>query len=89
MMYEPDSDDVETDYQQEYYTIPARTHQKFLTDPYVEPSQSVPVLMASTIVPIMYQGSFLGITGVDVTLADIDRIADETRCIMGRGSSSS
>ncbi len=85
MMYEPDSVDTETDYQQDYYTIPARTHRKFLTDPYVEPSQSVPVLMASTIVPLMYQGTFLGITGVDVTLADIDRIADETSLYNGEG----
>jgi methyl-accepting chemotaxis protein len=41
--------------------------------------------MASTIVPILYQGTFLGITGVDVTLADIDRIADETRLYNGEG----
>ncbi|HOW05649.1 hypothetical protein, partial [Methanospirillum hungatei] len=68
MIYEPDSVDTETDYTQDYYTIPAQTHQKLLTNPYVEPSQSVPVLMASTIVPILYQGTFLGITGVDVTL---------------------
>ena len=68
MIYESDSVDTETDYTQDYYTIPAQTHQKLLTNPYVEPSQSVPVLMASTIVPILYQGTFLGITGVDVTL---------------------
>ena len=85
MIYEPDSVDTETDYTQDYYTIPAQTRQKFLTDPYVEPSQSVPVLMASTIVPILYQGTFLGITGVDVTLADIDRIADETSLYNGEG----
>lgn len=85
MIYESDSVDTETDYTQDYYTIPAQTHQKLLTNPYIEPSQSVPVLMASTIVPILYQGTFLGITGVDVTLADIDRIADETRLYNGEG----
>ncbi len=85
MIYEPDSVDTETDYTQDYYTLPAQTRQKFLTDPYVEPSQSVPVLMASTIVPLLYQGTFLGITGVDVTLADIDRIADETSLYNGEG----
>lgn len=85
MMYESDYNDTESDYTQEYYTIPASTHLKTLTNPYVEQSQSTPVLMASTIVPLMIQDKFLGITGVDVTLADLDRIADETDLYNGEG----
>lgn len=85
MIYDGTSDDVVTDYGLDYYTIPAKSHQKTLTNPYVEEALNPPVLMASTIVPIMYNDTFLGITGVDVTLADIDRIADESNLYDGQG----
>ncbi|MDD1725101.1 MAG: methyl-accepting chemotaxis protein [Methanospirillum sp.] len=86
MMYDPASDDVESDYSNEYYTIPAASHRETLTNPYIEEAQSAPVLMASMIVPVMGNDSFLGITGVDVTLADIDRIADEASPYDGKGT---
>lgn len=41
--------------------------------------------MASTIAPVIINNRFLGVTGVDVTLADIDRIADETNLYDGTG----
>lgn len=85
MIYDPTADDAVTDYINDYYTIPAASHEKTLTNPYVETSQDSPVLMTSTIVPLMYGNRFLGITGVDVTLADLDRIADETRLYDGQG----
>lgn len=85
MDYEPDSDDSSSDYLQDYYTIPRESGLKTLINPYVEESQDQPVLMASTIVPIHSNEKFVGITGVDVTLADIDRIADESDLYDGSG----
>ncbi|PWR75926.1 methyl-accepting chemotaxis protein [Methanospirillum stamsii] len=85
MIYDPLSDDAQTDYINDYYTIPATSHQNTLTNPYVEESQSKPVLMASTVVPLIHNEEFLGITGVDVTLADLDRIADEANLYEGKG----
>ncbi|OQB38311.1 MAG: Sensory rhodopsin I transducer [Euryarchaeota archaeon ADurb.Bin165] len=85
MMYDTGSADSEYEYQQDYYTIPTRTMQKFLTEPYIEPSHSVPVLMSSVIAPILYEGTCLGMAGVDVTLADIDKIADEASLYGGEG----
>jgi methyl-accepting chemotaxis protein len=85
MVYDPDNDDAGTDYTLDYYTLPQQSHKNTLTDPYIEQSQGNPVLMASTIAPIMVQGKFIGIAGVDLTLADLDRIADTTDLYSGRG----
>ena len=85
MMYESDYNDNESDYSREYYTIPAVSHLSTLTNPYIEESQVPPVLMASTIVPIIIDGQFKGITGVDVTLADLDQIADSADLYNGQG----
>ena len=85
MIYDSDSDDASIDYLQDYYTIPQISGQKTLINPYIEDSQDEPVLMASTIAPIIINNQFIGITGVDVTLADIDRIADESSLYDGTG----
>jgi len=84
-MYDADYDDVGSDYTLDYYTLPMQSHLNTLTDPYIEQSQGTPVLMASTIAPIMIKEKFVGITGVDVTLADLDQIADETNLYDGKG----
>jgi methyl-accepting chemotaxis protein len=83
--YESDYDDVGQDYTREYYTIPMQSGLPTLTNPYIEEALSPPTLMASTTFPILINNTFVGITGIDVTLADLDRIADETNLYNGRG----
>jgi methyl-accepting chemotaxis protein len=85
MMYDPKSDDAATDYQLDYYTIPQKTHLNTLTNPYIEESQGTPILMASTISPIIKDGVFIGICGIDLTLADLDLLANEAHLYEGRG----
>lgn len=84
-LYESTYDDIGSDYSREYYTLPMQSHLPTLTNPYIEDGQTVPVLMASTTAPIIINNKFMGITGIDVTLADLDRIADETNLYDGRG----
>ena len=84
-LYKPDYNDVTEDYTRDYYTLPRASHLSTLIDPYIEETQTTPVLMASTIAPVLINGTFLGICGVDVTLADLDKIADETNLYEGRG----
>lgn len=83
--YEPDYDDVGNDYLLDYYVLPRDSLLPILTDPYLETAQTPPVLMASTVTPVMKQGTFLGITGIDVSLNDLDTLADETDLYDGRG----
>ncbi len=65
---------VETpqDYQIEgpgdYYQIPKRKQEETITEPYLYPVQGKEVLMTSIVVPIMVEGTFHGVAGVDMAL---------------------
>lgn len=83
--YEPDYDDVGNDYQLDYYVLPKDSQLPVLTDPYLETGQNPPVLMSSIVSPIIDKGKFLGITGIDVSLNDLDTLADKTDLYNGRG----
>ncbi|MFZ6031123.1 MAG: methyl-accepting chemotaxis protein [Chloroflexota bacterium] len=61
----------------DYYTLPRRTRQEQIIDPYPYVVQGEEVLMTSLVVPIVANGEFLGIAGVDVRLDDLQVLADE------------
>jgi len=83
--YESDYDDASEDYSRDYYILSKESHQSTIIDPYFEEAQIPPVLMTSTIAPVIINGDFAGICGVDVSLSDLDQIADETSLYNGRG----
>ncbi len=60
--------DYETEGAGEYYLCPKRTQQECVTDPYVYSVQGKEVLMASATVPIMADGQFYGMAGIDLPL---------------------
>jgi methyl-accepting chemotaxis protein len=61
----------------DYYQLPKKTKQEAVTDPYIYPVQGEDVLMISLVVPIMVDGQFYGIAGVDMALDFLQQHADE------------
>ncbi|MEY9534661.1 methyl-accepting chemotaxis protein [Sinorhizobium fredii] len=52
----------------DYYLVPKATGKEFLTEPYSPIVDGKSVLMTSFMVPLMFNGRFLGETGVDIAL---------------------
>ncbi len=61
----------------DYYLCPKKTKQECITSPYVYPVQGKDVLMTSLVVPIIYEGQFYGIAGVDMSLDFMQELADK------------
>jgi methyl-accepting chemotaxis protein len=59
-----------------YYLVPKRTKQEAILDPYVYPVEGQDVLMTSLVVPIVIDGEFYGIAGVDLPLAFLQGLVD-------------
>jgi len=61
----------------EYYLCPKETKQDCLIDPYIYPVDGEDVLLTSLVTPIVEDGKFLGIAGVDLSVSFIQSIAEE------------
>ncbi len=59
----------------EYYTIPQKTLTSVVTEPYVDVDTNL--LMTSAASPIIVNGKFAGIAGLDITLETLTRQADQ------------
>ncbi len=59
--------DAAEGYGASYYRIPKETRRELLTEPYLYPVQGVDVLMLSAVAPIVVDGAFLGVVGIDFT----------------------
>ncbi|NUN05789.1 MAG: methyl-accepting chemotaxis protein [Bdellovibrio sp.] len=55
----------------DYYLVPKKTMKEWLMPPYIYPVNGVNILMTSAIVPILENGQFKGIIGVDIDLKNI------------------
>ncbi|GGY11447.1 hypothetical protein GCM10007160_43090 [Litchfieldella qijiaojingensis] len=55
----------------DYYLLPKQTGKPVLTDPYFYPIAGEEVLITSFVIPIMIDGRFLGIAGVDMPLSGL------------------
>jgi methyl-accepting chemotaxis protein len=62
---------------EDYYRIPMETKQEALPEPYIDKVDGKSYLMTSLIVPILSEGRFLGIVGVDITITDLQTQVDE------------
>jgi len=60
----------------EYYLCPKETKDSCLTDPYLYPVGGEQVLLSSFVSPILNNGQFLGIAGVDMGLKFIQQLVD-------------
>jgi methyl-accepting chemotaxis protein len=61
----------------DYYLVPKQTGKETVLDPYIYPINGQNVLLTSLIVPIVVDGKFYGITGVDFPLSFLQKIADQ------------
>ena len=75
--------DYETEGAGDYYVIPRKTKKEAIIDPYVYPVQGKPTLLTSLVVPVVYQGTFCGITGADLRLEFLQKIADHAKSLFG------
>ena len=67
----------------DYYLIPKETGQEIILDPYVYPIEGQDVLLTSLVAPIISDGTFLGIVGIDIRL---DFIQEMTNSFTSEGS---
>jgi methyl-accepting chemotaxis protein len=70
----------------DYYLIPKKTGQEAILDPYLYPIDGRDVLLTSLIVPIVVDGHFYGIAGVDLPLTFLQSIADDLDIYQGSGT---
>ncbi len=72
--------EVHRDYEQEgvgrYYLCPKQTRLECVTDPYMRPVQGNDVLVSSLSIPIIVNGEFYGIAGVDIKTEFFQTLAD-------------
>lgn len=76
------------DYEKEgigdYYQIPKRTKKEVINEPYIYPVQGREVLITSLVVPIIYEGQFYGIAGVDILLETLQDMVNDIRLYDGK-----
>lgn len=68
-----------------YYDVPRSNLKGAIIEPYLETMQGDPVLMASLVSPIIRDGAFQGIVGIDVAISDIEKITDSIDIYGGTG----
>lgn len=54
--------------QNQWYTVPERTHKIYLTEPTYYPVQGKSVTMVSVVVPILRNDKFVGVVSIDTTI---------------------
>jgi methyl-accepting chemotaxis protein len=68
--------DYETEGVGDYYLCPKRTLQDCVIDPFLYPVQGQEVLMTSLIAPIVVDGQFYGMTGIDLSVDFTQEMAE-------------
>lgn len=60
----------------DYYQIPKKTLKEIVTEPFPWDIQGRQILLASVVAPILINGKFVGIAGIDVPLENVQGMAD-------------
>lgn len=63
----------------DWYQIPKRTHRETITEPLFYRVGGKNVLMTSLVVPIMVNGQFVGVAGVDVALSELQSMVSQIK----------
>jgi methyl-accepting chemotaxis protein len=69
--------DYEVEGTGDYYLIPKKTMAEQIIDPYLYPIQGVDTLLISLVVPIVVDGQFYGIAGIDMPVGFLQAVTDE------------
>jgi methyl-accepting chemotaxis protein len=83
---QPGSGTYQDEASQDYFRLPMETKQEVLLNPYVDEVNSQSILMTSLIVPILVDGEFMGISGVDIALNDLQTQVDQMAAGLYAGS---
>jgi methyl-accepting chemotaxis protein len=62
---------------QDYYKLPMTTRKETLIEPYTDTVSGQKVMMTSLVVPILDGDRFVGISGVDIALTDLQKEVDQ------------
>ncbi|MBW8034905.1 MAG: response regulator [Planctomycetes bacterium] len=68
----------------DYYQVPRSTKCEAIIEPYLYPVQGEEVLITSLVVPIIHEGTFYGIAGVDIKLDTIQGFVDDADFYEGK-----
>ncbi len=66
-----------------FYSIPKETKRETIISPYVYPIDEKEILVITAVVPIMYNGEFLGINGTDISVEFIQEQLEQNRIFDG------
>ncbi|MCP4119387.1 MAG: methyl-accepting chemotaxis protein [Desulfobacteraceae bacterium] len=77
--------DYETAGPGDYYQLPKTTKLECIIDPYTYPIQGKDVLLTSLVVPIIANGTFCGIAGIDLRLDYLQQRVDQIHIFDGAG----
>lgn len=69
----------------DYYLLPKKHHQPYLLEPYIYPIDGAKVVLVSVVIPIMIDGQFQGVVGVDIRQNELAKLVDNLADI-SRGS---
>ncbi|MBI5823274.1 MAG: GAF domain-containing protein [Chloroflexi bacterium] len=78
--------DYETPGVGDFYLLPRQTKKNTVLPPYLYPVDNVDVLMTSMVIPIVENGRFYGVTGVDLQIDFVQNIVDEIDLYDGTAS---
>lgn len=71
--------DYEIEGDGDYYLDAKRTHQEVITNPYYYNVGGKDILMTSLVVPIMDDGKFLGVAGIDISLETFQKMVSQIK----------
>jgi methyl-accepting chemotaxis protein len=60
----------------DWYLLPRQTKKEVTVAPLIYPIQGVDTVMASFVVPVVYEGEFYGIVGIDAPISFVQEIVD-------------
>lgn len=63
----------------DFYLVPKTRKKETMVEPYLYPIDGVQVLMTSAVVPIVIEGTFVGVAGVDLPLKEIQTKASKIK----------
>jgi len=78
--------DYETEQKGPWYWVPKLTKQNSINGPILYPIQGVDVLMVSFMTPIIKNGTFLGVTGIDISVDFIQKMAKSANLFDGNAT---
>ena len=71
---------------QDYFRLPREAKHEVILEPYIDKVDNKPILMTSLIVPILVNDQFMGISGVDIALGDLQTQVDQMSTRLYQGS---